>query len=90
VLRRLAGAAGYGIRPSQTGRLNATLAGLRGGFPEAADDLGGHAWSLLRGLTPLNGEKDGSPAGRLVVDGVPHVTFAQAVSLLSVPAAQAR
>ena len=47
---RLAGAAGYDIRPSQTGRLNATLADLWGGFAEAADDLGGPAWPLLRGL----------------------------------------
>jgi hypothetical protein len=90
VLRRLADAAGYDIRPSQTGRLNATMAGLWGGFSEAADDLGGPAWPLLRGLTPINGEKDGPRAGRLVVHGVPYVTFAQAVDLLSMPTVQAR
>jgi hypothetical protein len=90
VLSRLADAAGYDIRPSQTGRLNATLAGLWGGFSEAADDLGGPAWPLLRGLTPVNGEKDGPQAGRIVVHGVPYVTFAQAVALLSVTATQTR
>lgn len=90
VLGRLAVAAGYDIRPSQTGRLNATLAGLWGGFAEAADDLGGPAWPLLHGLTPVNGEKDGPQASRLVVHGVPYVTFAQAASLLSMPAPQAR
>jgi hypothetical protein len=90
VLRRLADAAGYDIGPSQTGRLNATLAGLWGGIAEAADDLGGPAWPLLRGLTPVDGEKDGSRAGRLVVHGIPYVTFKQAVDLLSVPAAQTR
>lgn len=90
VLGRLAAAAGYGIRPSQTGRLNATLAGLWGGFAKAADDLGGPAWPLLRGLTPVDGEKDGPKNGRLVVHGVPYVTFAQAAGLLSMPAVQAR
>jgi hypothetical protein len=90
VLRRLANAAGYDIRPSQTGRLNSTLVGLWGGFSEAADDLGGAAWPLLRGLTPVDGEKDGPQAGRLVVHGVPYVTFGQATGLLRVPPAQTR
>ena len=90
VLSRLASVAGDEIRPSQTGRLNATVAGLWGGFPEAADDLGGPAWPLLRGLMPVDGETDGPEAGRLVVHGVPYVTFGQAVGLLSVPAAKVR
>jgi len=90
VLSRIAGAAGYDLRPSQTGRLNATLAGLWGGFAEAADDLGGCAWPLLRGLTPADGEKDGPEDGRLVVHGIPYVTFLQAAGLLGVPAAQTR
>jgi hypothetical protein len=90
VLRRLAAAAGYDIRPSQTGRLNATLAALWGGFSQAADDLGGAAWPLLHGLTPVDGEKDGDRAGRLVVHGIPYVTFGQAAGLLGAPAEQTR
>jgi hypothetical protein len=90
VLSRLAGAAGYDIRPSQTGRLNATLTGLWGGFPEAAADLGGPAWPLLHGLTPVDGEKDGPRAGRLILHGIPYVTFGQAVGLLGAPAEQTR
>lgn len=90
VLGRLANAAGYEIRPSQTGRLNATLAGLWGGFAAAADDLGGPAWPLLGGLTPADGEDDGSKDGRLVVHGIPYVSFDQAAALLNLPAAQTR
>ena len=90
VLRRLAGAAGYEMRPSQTGRLNATLAALWGGFSQAADDLGGAAWPLLHGLTPVDGEKDGDRAGRLVLHGIPYVTFGQAAGLLGAPAGQTR
>jgi hypothetical protein len=90
VLSKLAGAAGYDLRPSQTGRLNATLAGLWGGYPEAAEDLGGCTWPLLRGLTPVDGEKDGPKGGRLVVHGIPYITFGQAARLLSMPAAQTR
>jgi hypothetical protein len=41
-------------------------------------------------LTPVNGEKDGPQAGRLVVHGIPYVTFAQAASLLSMPPTRAR
>jgi len=90
VLAKLATAAGYDIRPSQTGRLNATLAGLWGGYPQAAADLGGPAWPLLRGLVPANGEKDGNKDGRLVVHGLPYVTFGQAAGLLGLPVTQTR
>jgi hypothetical protein len=90
VLGGLARGAGYDMRPSQTGRLNATMAGLWGGFPQAADDLGGPAWPLLRGLTPVDSEKDGPLGDRLVVHGLPYVTFTQATVLLGLPAIQTR
>ena len=90
ILRMLAQAAGYDIRPSQTGRLNATLAGLWGGISQAAADLGGPAWPLLRAMIPVSDEEDGNKDGRLVIHGQPYVTFTQAADLMNVPAPQTR
>lgn len=45
---------------------------------------------MLGGLTPVYGEKDSPQDGRIVLHGVPSVTFARAAGLLSVPAVQAR
>jgi hypothetical protein len=40
-------------------------------------------------VRPVDGEKDGLQGGRLVVHGVPYVTFAQTAVLLGVPAVRA-
>ena len=90
VISRLADAAGYTIRPSQTGRLNTTVVELWGGIPQAAADFGGPVWPLLSALTPAVGEKDGNKGGRLVVNGLPYVTFRQAADLMRIAGAKTR
>jgi hypothetical protein len=84
VVDRLASAAGHTTRPSQTGRLNTTLVELWGGIAEAAIDLAGQTWRLLNALTPVDRERDGNTSGRLVVEGLPYVTFQQATDLIGV------
>ena len=61
-----------------------------GGIPQAAADLAGSAWPLLSALTPADGEKDGNTGGRLVVHGLPYVTFWQAADLMGLAAAGTR
>ena len=57
-VRRLAEAAGYVVRPSQTGRLNQIVIDMWGGLEAAAEDLSGPVRKLLDVLTPASDMKD--------------------------------
>jgi hypothetical protein len=89
-VRRLAGAAGYEVRPSQTGRLNQALIQMWGGLEAAAADLSGQARSLLDALTPSPGIKDGPRENSLVVNRLPYVRAEDARALLGLDEAGTR
>jgi hypothetical protein len=81
-LRRLAEAAGYAVRPSQTGRLNQLVIDMWGGLEAAAADLSGPLRSLLDVLAPPSGGKPGTHPQSEVINRIPYVTAGHAQALL--------
>jgi hypothetical protein len=89
-IRRLAEAAGYAVRPSQTGRLNQIVIDMWGGIEAAAADLSGPARALLDVLTPSDAMRDGPLATSLVINRIPYVTAKNAEDLLGLDEAGTR
>ena len=89
-IRRLAEAAGYAVRPSQTGRLNQIVIDMWGGLKTAAADLSGPVRALLDVLTPSPDMKDGPLATSLVINRLPYITAENARGLLGLDEAGTR
>ena len=89
-IRRLAEAAGYAVRPSQTGRLNQIVIDMWGSLEAAAADLSGPVRTLLDVLTPSPDMKDGPLATSLVINRLPYITAENAQGLLGLDEAGTR
>jgi len=89
-IRRLAQAAGYTVRPSQTGRLNQLVIDTWGGLQAAAADLAGPVRALLDVLTPSSDMTDGPKPTSLVINRLPYLTIEHARNLLGLDEAGTR
>ena len=90
MIRRLAEAAGYAVRPSQTGRLNQIVIDMWGSLEAAAADLSGPVRALLDVLTPSSDMKDGPLPTSLVVNRLPYLTAKNAQDVLGLDEAGTR
>jgi hypothetical protein len=89
-IRRLAEAAGYTVRPSQTGRLNQIIIDMWGSIEAAAADLSGPVRALLDVLTPSEGMRDGPLSTSLIINRLPYITAGNAQDLLGLDEAGTR
>jgi hypothetical protein len=91
-VRRLAEAAGYVVRPSQTGRLNQIVIDMWGGIEAAAADLSGTVRDLLDALTPASGIRHERRAAADVAghQPAPYLTAGHAQILLGLDKAGTR
>jgi hypothetical protein len=89
-VRRLAEAAGYVVRPSQTGLLNQIVIDMWGGLEAVAADLSSPMRKLLDVLTPAPDMKDGPLPTSLVINRLPYLTAEHAQNLLGLDEAGTR
>jgi hypothetical protein len=89
-IRWLGEAAGYAVRPSQTGRLNQIVIDMWGSLGAVAADLSGPVRALLDVLTPSDGMKDGPLPTSLVINRLPYITAGNAQDLLCLDEAGTR